>query len=414
MSLMKRVGRVSALLIGGAVLSGLIFFFSAERKELSLDGARIQDHLLQRFRMEANLLDALSYQFIANQDLNDAMYSYGRRSNTYDVALYNLSFTRHLESQRSAAALLDEAFFFDFDDLERIPLTMTEDFLRPEAAAVRRTVWGPVSEAAGQYLWLDAPISVHGGSYLTGGRLIKRLKTGEPIGLLAFLVSSERIALIMAQALSALPETPPDLAALLVSPTGAVIASLGASYAGLPVSEALGASSYFESIMAQGLESGTLFVAAAGRRRPAAFSRVSAGGPYLVTVFPAEGFSPIARRILFSVLLGLFVFAVLRSTLRVLGLPGKRRAPRAAAGLPDGACELPEDLPPMSDRERLLLRLLCRGLSNKEIAWELGVKEQTVKNYLRRIYEKIGVHDRVSALLLLRRGEGRAAGGSST
>lgn len=51
----------------------------------------------------------------------------------------------------------------------------------------------------------------------------------------------------------------------------------------------------------------------------------------------------------------------------------------------------------LSEREREILSLLAIGKSNKEIASELGLREQTVKNYLHNIYKKLGVQDRVSA-----------------
>jgi len=47
--------------------------------------------------------------------------------------------------------------------------------------------------------------------------------------------------------------------------------------------------------------------------------------------------------------------------------------------------------PPLTSKERLILRLLITGKTNKEIAATISVAEQSVKNYMRRIYMKIGV-----------------------
>lgn len=57
----------------------------------------------------------------------------------------------------------------------------------------------------------------------------------------------------------------------------------------------------------------------------------------------------------------------------------------------------------LSDREREILRLLGRGLSNVEIAQALFLSEGTVKNYVSTILSKLGVTDRTQAALLAMR-----------
>ena len=49
----------------------------------------------------------------------------------------------------------------------------------------------------------------------------------------------------------------------------------------------------------------------------------------------------------------------------------------------------------LSEKEELIVSLVTDGRRNKEIAQELGTSEQVVKNYLRRIYERFGVADRL-------------------
>lgn len=54
----------------------------------------------------------------------------------------------------------------------------------------------------------------------------------------------------------------------------------------------------------------------------------------------------------------------------------------------------------LSDREREVLRLLARGLSNAEIGQTLFLSEGTVKNYVSMILSKLGVADRTQAAIL--------------
>ena len=57
---------------------------------------------------------------------------------------------------------------------------------------------------------------------------------------------------------------------------------------------------------------------------------------------------------------------------------------------------------PLSEREKEVLGLVARGLSNREIADELFLAEGTVKNYVTTILQKIGVRDRTQAALRAR------------
>ena len=52
-----------------------------------------------------------------------------------------------------------------------------------------------------------------------------------------------------------------------------------------------------------------------------------------------------------------------------------------------------------SEREHRVIQLVADGLKNKEVAEILGISEHVVKNYLRVVYDKLGLWNRVELAL---------------
>jgi DNA-binding NarL/FixJ family response regulator len=73
----------------------------------------------------------------------------------------------------------------------------------------------------------------------------------------------------------------------------------------------------------------------------------------------------------------------------------ERFAPRAP-----GSAQVHGDLSDLTPRELEVLRLLARGLSNAELAAQLGLSEATVKTHVARILAKLQLRDRVQAVVL--------------
>ncbi len=54
----------------------------------------------------------------------------------------------------------------------------------------------------------------------------------------------------------------------------------------------------------------------------------------------------------------------------------------------------------LTDREMDVLKLIATGLSNKQIANQLFISEETVKVHIRNLLRKLNVHSRVAATVL--------------
>jgi two-component system nitrate/nitrite response regulator NarL len=59
----------------------------------------------------------------------------------------------------------------------------------------------------------------------------------------------------------------------------------------------------------------------------------------------------------------------------------------------------PRTQPRLSPKEMAIITCITQGKRNKEIAYQLGTTEQVIKNYLRKIYDKLGVSDRLELAL---------------
>jgi DNA-binding CsgD family transcriptional regulator len=77
------------------------------------------------------------------------------------------------------------------------------------------------------------------------------------------------------------------------------------------------------------------------------------------------------------------------------GAPAPPSAPRAAPGHVDAR---------LSAREQEVARCVASGLTNAEIAEQLGVTRRTVATHLERIYERLGIHSRAALAHLVARG----------
>ncbi len=96
------------------------------------------------------------------------------------------------------------------------------------------------------------------------------------------------------------------------------------------------------------------------------------------------------------------ISAAVRAVARGQSLISPSMAPRLLAEfrrLSDQATLRRPAHPRLTDRELVVLRLAGKGLTNREIAGELRIAENTVKNHVRNVLEKLHLHSRTEAVL---------------
>ena len=149
----------------------------------------------------ADAIEAISYQFLSNQLLNDTLDSYASDSERYDVSRWNRVFSEHMEGLAETVPELEDAVFFDATGEPRIPLTMSDSLTRSLWVPVRdivwakalaaegRPVWGIINEAANETKRHDSLRST-----LLCARLITRSSDRGSLGVLILLIDPDRLA----------------------------------------------------------------------------------------------------------------------------------------------------------------------------------------------------------------------------
>lgn len=392
-------------------------------------------------------VESVSFQAIANPVLNAALDSYGRSAELYDVSRWHEAFSAYFDG--ASRNLLDDVIFFDLDEPGRKRLGIGEGIDNAEARAIREAAIGPALAAEGRLAWFSrrtAAGNERSSPLLIAARLVKRLNDGTPIGVLVLVPEARRLASALEGALGPGPGAGAAESggpfAFVVDGKGLVLASTEAGDAGLILEPDFPGGGRILTQEALGMGKGTAELRLGGRRRSVSFAKVPGGDWTVVVSARTEaGLGVSAFRWASLLALAVLMALALRRTLAqgtaasaaaVLAVAeGTARPYQPPFSLPAGSEPLaagdssetaPAWFRELAPRERSIVLLLAAGKSNKEIAARLGIAEQTVKNRLGLVYERLGVRDRVSAALIVSRarlsglsslppdGEGPAAG----
>lgn len=90
------------------------------------------------------------------------------------------------------------------------------------------------------------------------------------------------------------------------------------------------------------------------------------------------------------------------AAVRTVARGGSWFSPTIAGRLAEWVSGCRSDVPDLTEREQQLLALLAQGWDVGHIAATLHLAEQTVRNYLSRLYTKLGVHSRANAIVWAR------------
>jgi DNA-binding CsgD family transcriptional regulator len=292
--------------------------------------------------------------------------------------------------------------FFDFKEPRRKPLTMSEDLSLEVLNAIRTSAFFEQAvEMDGRFQWeIRKILERNGKRSILCGRLIKRTDGERNLGVIALLLRTERFAEIINNDLYVDGEPSEGAVGnyynLMISREGFILASPIKHHTGRHISEVMGKT----KILAEALSSGRITgVFKADWKDGSVYLRIQPvhdSGILLLEVSTRPVGSILS---LLSILVGAVLLAAgggLAYRSRLIALPPE--------SIGDGPSVSEEDLKhfkALPRRESEILLLISEGLSNKEIAYRLQLREQTVKNYIRSIYEKLGIHDRVSAALLI-------------
>lgn len=400
-------------------------------------------------------IEEISFQFIANRDLNEALSDYSDQQDKYQVAQYNMSFANFLEGQAFIRPEIVDAVFWDYDDAAKKALTMSEVMFNDSVSSLKMSAFATqIRAAGGAPVWTDSVrVDPSMKDSLLIGRIVKHTFRDSPVGYLVMMIDRRFLLDAVKQAADA------DLYYSIGSLREDYIGLFSSSGGDHAIMTGTGDEGLIEGAF-KGLGVGSLIPGP--QSGPQLYASEIGGESHLfmVSTVPETGWklmvpmmlsastgylfrtnSVFARNIAIGAAAILAFIGLIYSWVRRTGRnnlaeeikpsgvgpsiagisdPTMAHGGDAPSGIQPGAlsAQAAEDCPDMStviakdksgvlstltEKELRLLCLIARGYSNKKIADTIFVAEQTVKNSCSALYQKLGVEDRVGASVLATR-----------
>ena len=360
-------------------LSVLLLFYAVQSSINAGQNAYF-DRALLFLSYRLSVLESYSFQVLASTTLNDLLSQYAHDSELYQVAEWNTPFSEYLEGVAGSDNFVRDVFFFPLSNTAKAALTMRENLSFSEKNILRAEY--PIQlllRSKGRAVWFNTEKG------LFSARLIRNLQNGEPIGALCVVVDVSRIT----QSISK-NAVLTDL--FVVQDSGTILFSLTRNeimqsdfIPGIPI---MWGHSDGEAILPH--QHG-IFVSTGRIGFISNVSKLTDG----TALYLVSAQNPIAGILLLkhtAVVLCLLLFGVMV----FFFLQRVKKRPQILANT-----TVDQPLLLLSPQEYKICILIAEGRSNKEIAWELNLKEQTIKNYTHKIYQKLGISSRVSATLFI-------------
>ena len=373
--------------------------------------------------------ETISLQFVTNRSLNRLLSEYVKVRDFYAFSGKSEQFSSFFDGYAFADGSIYDAVFLDEINGQRKALTMGEDLSNRFIQNLRHSqIFQDSIAANGEVVWGKPIRAIETGQWLLPvGRRIKHLYTGEPLGVIIIFISEVDLIQAVNDYLNNnfyfSVGTFKHNYTMVVDEDGTIVMA--------PLHQNVG-QNYRKSVRGRrriGLagqdKSGSTAWLATIQRQPVLMvkKRIPQTKWYLmVPVSLAEeigGWSwvRVSPGIAVGCFLGMIIYGGLlwrrrkQGSISELpqqhmlnpGLESRPGEPLSTSDLPVQPIGETSAPPPwlaeLSERERTILRLIAQGYNNKEIANRMFVAEQTIKNYISVIYNKIGVHDRVHASL---------------
>lgn len=393
-----------SLIIG--ILLGTIGGLSVlSERENELYRRKINLQLAKSIRYQLESTENLTFQFLANRELNKSLEAYSKSPDLYQIAPFNSIFSSFLESQTLSHPLLRDAVFFDMENPKRKPLTMSENLSQIVLNDIKSSpFYQNIVKLDGKFYWETNNVINHNGKKsLICGRLIKKVDGERNLGVLVLFLRSERLSEMINSELYVDGE-PTEYSIgnyfnMIVSTSGTILASPLKSYTGRNIKELLRIEQPTKLMELQ--STGVIKGVWRTERVYIRMVPIHEAGIFLWDVSTLPGRNLKNRAFILIgislVIISLFLLQRIRIQSTIVKKPSLDNSSYEGQ---QEAWKKFQELPP---REREILLYLAKGLSNKEIAYKLRLQEQTVKNYIHDLYNKLGIHDRVSAALFVNR-----------